>query len=176
MATQSERTAATTAALLDAGARLFAARGFHGASLDDVAHEAGVSKGAVYHHYAGKQAFFLALAQDRLNRRVRQAPDAAKVIDEGGDVAAALPFDRDWALLFLEFVVHGARHPPFGAALRELVFQARAAMGGGDESPDRRRFVEAFAAASNGVSIEALLDGEERRAALLLGHLAERLR
>ena len=56
---------ATRTALLDEAAALFAERGFAGTSLEDIASAAQVTRGAVYHHFAGKRALFEALI-DRL--------------------------------------------------------------------------------------------------------------
>ena len=48
--------------ILAAALRCFAAKGLHAATMDDVARAAGLSKGAVYHHFRGKREIFLALA------------------------------------------------------------------------------------------------------------------
>ncbi len=58
MARQAERSEATTRAIEAAARKLFAARGFAGTSIDEIAARAGVAKGAVYHHYASKEALF----------------------------------------------------------------------------------------------------------------------
>ncbi len=47
--------------LLAAAAEVFAERGFHGASLDEVAAVAGFTKGAVYSNFKNKEDLFLAL-------------------------------------------------------------------------------------------------------------------
>jgi AcrR family transcriptional regulator len=60
------------AALIDAAATVFARRGFQEASVDEVAEEAGFSKGAVYWHFEGKDDLFLALHEDRVERRQRE--------------------------------------------------------------------------------------------------------
>jgi hypothetical protein len=52
--TQAERRAATRAELLAAAEELFAERGFSEASLGEIAGLAGVSKGALYHHFLSK--------------------------------------------------------------------------------------------------------------------------
>ncbi|MGA9313286.1 MAG: TetR/AcrR family transcriptional regulator [Solirubrobacteraceae bacterium] len=49
---------ATRQALLDAACALFGEHGYTATSIDDVAHAANVTKGAFYHHYAGKQELF----------------------------------------------------------------------------------------------------------------------
>jgi AcrR family transcriptional regulator len=52
---------ATRAALLEEATALFATRGYAGTSLEDVASASQVTRGAVYHHFAGKQALFEAV-------------------------------------------------------------------------------------------------------------------
>jgi AcrR family transcriptional regulator len=58
-----QRSEETRARILDAAVRRFAIAGYNAASVDDICAEAGVSKGAFYHHYPTKQAIFLALMQ-----------------------------------------------------------------------------------------------------------------
>jgi AcrR family transcriptional regulator len=57
------RSEETRARILDAAVRRFAIAGYNAASVDDICADAGVSKGAFYHHYPTKQAIFLALMQ-----------------------------------------------------------------------------------------------------------------
>lgn len=52
------------ALILTAARRLFAANGFEATSMDDIAEAAGVAKGAVYHHFASKEAVFLRVLED----------------------------------------------------------------------------------------------------------------
>jgi AcrR family transcriptional regulator len=56
--TQAERTESTVTALVDAARELFAQDGYAATSLDAVAAKARVTKGAVYHHFQGKQQLF----------------------------------------------------------------------------------------------------------------------
>jgi AcrR family transcriptional regulator len=59
--TQQQRSAATRQDLIRSCLRLFAKQGFHATSIDAVAAEVGLTKGAVYWHFAGKDALFDAL-------------------------------------------------------------------------------------------------------------------
>jgi AcrR family transcriptional regulator len=74
--TQQERTEATTVALVEAARDLFAEDGFAATSLDAVVAKAGVTKGALYHHFAGKRELFAAVfaaEQEKLNEVVAAA-------------------------------------------------------------------------------------------------------
>jgi AcrR family transcriptional regulator len=74
--TQQERRETTTTALVAAGRELFAADGFAATSLDAVVAKAGVTKGALYHHFAGKRELFAAVfaaEQERLIEAVAAA-------------------------------------------------------------------------------------------------------
>jgi AcrR family transcriptional regulator len=59
---RSARAEATREGLLAAARRLFGERGFAATSLDDVVAAAGVTKGALYHHFADKEALFREVA------------------------------------------------------------------------------------------------------------------
>jgi AcrR family transcriptional regulator len=58
-----QRSEETRARILDAAIRRFAIAGYDAASVEEICTEAGVSKGAFYHHFPTKQAIFLALMQ-----------------------------------------------------------------------------------------------------------------
>ena len=59
--TQSERTEATRGALIAAGRKLFGARGYAGVGTEEVVAEAGVTRGALYHHFRDKRDLFRAV-------------------------------------------------------------------------------------------------------------------
>ena len=58
---QEERRAATRAALLAAGRELFATRGFTAVPAEEVVRTAGVTRGAMYHHFGDKTELFAAV-------------------------------------------------------------------------------------------------------------------
>src|SRR5260221_3896926 len=87
MATQAERRATTKEAILKAGRLLFGERGFAATTIDDIAEQARVAKGAVYHHFATKEAVF-AEVFDQVSRALVQEIDRAVRTEK--DVLAAM--------------------------------------------------------------------------------------
>ena len=69
---RSARKAQTRSSLLSAAARVYARRGFGGATLDEVAAEAGFTKGAVYSHFGSKENLLLALMEEHLASQVAE--------------------------------------------------------------------------------------------------------
>lgn len=63
---QQQRREETRRRLMDAGLVLFARKGYDGATLDEVAHAAGYSKGAVYVHFPSKEDLFLSILEERV--------------------------------------------------------------------------------------------------------------
>jgi len=58
-----ERGQATRAHIIDVATGLFAAHGYDGTSIDAVLSESGVSRGSLYHHFAGKDVLFMAVLE-----------------------------------------------------------------------------------------------------------------
>jgi AcrR family transcriptional regulator len=122
-----DRAAANRAALLAAARKVFLASGYHGASVDAVAGEAGFTIGAVYSQFGGKAELFLALLEQRIEERVGQVRSVVGGSGPAADLAAVarqwagvLRTDLDWTLLVIEFRVHAARDPVLSARFAEL--------------------------------------------------------
>lgn len=108
---------ATRERILDAALGVFAGKGYHRASVDDIVRASNTSKGAVYHHFATKEAVFLALVDDfamRLATRVAStiAERSGALAKVEGALAAALSTfadnERLARLILLEAVSLGA--------------------------------------------------------------------
>jgi AcrR family transcriptional regulator len=84
--------AATRRALLAAGLELFGTQGFADTSLDEIVAKAEVTKGALYHHFGGKESLFAAvyeLVQQQVSDRVVEEflrPDAWEALIVGCDL------------------------------------------------------------------------------------------
>ena len=70
--TRKERQAQTRRELIAAAARVFARRGYHKATIEEIAAEAGMTSGAVYSNFEGKEELFLAIADDQVASRVAE--------------------------------------------------------------------------------------------------------
>jgi AcrR family transcriptional regulator len=83
---RAEQVAQTRAALVAAGRRLFGANGFRATSVDDLAREARVTTGALYHHFPTKAALFEAVFvqahTDLMTTSTQAAQGASDGIDE----------------------------------------------------------------------------------------------
>lgn len=75
--TQEERSRTTRAALMAAARRLFAEQGFAGTGREEIVREAGVTRGAMYHHFASKEALFRAVYEEIENEVVTAVAAAA---------------------------------------------------------------------------------------------------
>ena len=122
-----ERAAANRAALLAAARKVFLRAGYHGATVDAVAGEAGFTIGAVYSQFGGKAELFLTLLEQRIEERIRQIQSLRDGSGPATELAAVarqwagiLRTDLDWTLLVVEFRVHAARHPALAARFAEL--------------------------------------------------------
>ena len=88
--TQAERSATTRAALLAAARELFAERGFIATGREQIAERAGVTRGALYHHFGSKEQLFRAVVEqleEEIGEQVMLAaagsPDAAEQLRLG---------------------------------------------------------------------------------------------
>ena len=131
--TRAEKSAQTRAQLMASARQLFLRRGFHAASLELVADEAGFTIGAVYSRFGSKADLFLAILDEHIDRIVAEVAQVAAVDQPLGAHAellagrrmALLERERDWFPLVLEFWSHAARderlRPEFAARHERLV-------------------------------------------------------
>ena len=164
--------------LLEAAAQVLSERGYHGATLDEVAAKAGFTKGAVYSNFKNKEDLFLALLdsmREKEMERLHQTIEASEVPPEArlGDFVAfmrepPMPSTWSWIALYLEFCLYAFRNDAARDRLIELqessidsvaeILETERARSGieTDESPRQlARIVEAF---TRGLSIMRELD------------------
>ena len=132
--TRKEKQAHTRECLMHSAARVFARRGLQQASIDEVAEEAGFTKGAFYANFKSKEELFLAMLDERFAQRIEdierviasEGSTAEKARRAGDLFAETLRADREWERLFFEFSAYAARDEDFR---QELVTRYRAMRG-----------------------------------------------
>jgi AcrR family transcriptional regulator len=185
--TRAERTERNREHVLTAAREVFLARGYHGATVEQIADAAGFSTGVVYSQFGGKADLFLALLEARIEQRIRDNAAVVASIDgrEGlvrllehtAEVTFAEP---EWGLLVLEFRVHAARDPELNASYARA--HARTVSGLADVlarsdatgglAPEE--LAEVIAAISSGTQLE-LAAGRDAFTGPLLHKVIERL-
>jgi AcrR family transcriptional regulator len=119
-----QRTVATRRKLLRAGLRVFARDGFEAARIEDIASEAGHSRGAFYANFKSKEDLFFALLEQEANRRLivlrdslAGCPSRTERIRTLRDFYLKRAGDRQWVMLMLEFRLYAVRHGSMRAKL-----------------------------------------------------------
>jgi AcrR family transcriptional regulator len=133
---RAEQTEENGRRLLDAARKVFTTRGYHATTLDQIAHSAGLTKGAVYTRFDSKADLMLALLAERIESRVAEVRALAEpnsVADAADDVFRqwlSRSRDADWTLLVLELRIAAARDRQLNAryaALHQRVIDSVAA-------------------------------------------------
>jgi AcrR family transcriptional regulator len=124
--------------MLEVAGRVFAQRGFHAASMEEIAGGAGVSKPMIYNYFGSKEGLYFAyieLAGQRMLARMRDAVQAVGERPEERLWASALAFfghvddNRDeWSVLFGELAARGAPFSREVSAIRSRVSDGTAAL------------------------------------------------
>lgn len=115
--TREQSKANTRERLLSAARGVFARSGYHGASVEEIASEAGFSTGALYSNFDGKEDLFLALMEREIDEHAREIAHAvggrASVAERatGGSQRWMTMIEREpeLLLLFMEFWAYGVR-------------------------------------------------------------------
>jgi AcrR family transcriptional regulator len=133
--TRRQKQAETRSSLLRSAAKLFCRHGLEGASVDDVAQDAGFTKGAFYSNFKSKEELFLVMMDekfgaeleriDRLLAGTGEAREEAHAAAE--DFVRYVYSDPEWPRLYFEFVAYAARNDEFRQELatRHRALRAR---------------------------------------------------
>jgi len=121
--------------LLDAALEVFSRRGFYAASVDEIAAEAGYSKGAIYSNFFNKEELFLALIDRRFAKEAQGYPGIINVMtdgfqmDEGSDFRSETMKDSTWNILMIEFFLYAIREENNRNELAARIKHLRGLMG-----------------------------------------------
>ncbi len=103
--------------LLSAALRVFARDGFEASRIEDIAAEAGHSRGAFYANFDTKEDLFLALLEHQASKRIAELQAAIAGIENRKQRLSKMrefyvgrAIDRQWAMLTFEFKLYALRH------------------------------------------------------------------
>lgn len=125
--TRKEQQARTRAALLRSAGKVLAAKGLAGASIAEIAEDAGFTKGAFYANFASKDELLLAVLDETFDRAIGDIEGAVEghadiegqAREAGGAWLTQLGQEPAGGRLFLELMVHATRDETFRAAWLE---------------------------------------------------------
>jgi AcrR family transcriptional regulator len=128
--------------LLDAALQVFATRGYREAGVDEIAAEAGYSKGALYWHFSGKDELLRALLDERIDAPMRERvallasapPDQDMSVEAARAFARQLSEGRGALLLEREYWSLAIRDPALRARYLERQTELRDALAGAMQS------------------------------------------
>jgi AcrR family transcriptional regulator len=170
-----EKQEQTRTCLMESAARVFTRRGLQQASIDEVAGDAGFTKGAFYANFKSKEELFLAMLDERFAQKLEAIDriwgaegDLQSKAEQAGTDFADYLSDEEWSRLFFEFAAYAARNEDFRQelvtryrALRERVAEVyarkKAEMGIEPAVPPEQVAAMIFAMA-NGLALEKLLE------------------
>ena len=176
--TRKEKQAETRRCLMHSAAELFARHGLQQASIDELAENAGYTKGAFYANFKNKEELFLAMLDERFAQKIEEierviageGTEAEKALQAGDNFTEMLRSDPEWQRLFLEFSAYAARDEEFRQELvtryrwlRERVaaaLEARAEEVGLHSSVPPDRVAMMACAIVNGFALDKLIEGD----------------
>ena len=176
---RAERKEMTRELLLDAAIDVFAEKGYHGASLDDVAEAAGFTKGAVYSNFTRKSDLFRALLERETGRfgaaltHTVEAVPLELLPDVAADLLAAPESDRETQTLMIEFWLAAVRDASLCDPLLRstddvaAAFEAKLAEAGVDPGLTGRELAVVFEALIMGLLMNRTLDPDGEQPAVL---------
>ncbi|WP_320669695.1 TetR/AcrR family transcriptional regulator [Patulibacter defluvii] len=134
--TREERRIETRERLIEAAGEVFASRGYHAASVDQVAERAGFTTGAVYSAFGSKEELFLAVAEDHLRRNVAELEAAAaggatvdaRVREGAEHWMEIVERSPEMVLLHTEFWAYAVRDPAVRPQVAAQFAEVRAAI------------------------------------------------
>jgi AcrR family transcriptional regulator len=164
--------------LIAAGVRVFAARGISAASIEDIAEEAGFTRGAFYSNFADKDALIDEIYRDHGERTVSSMDALIAQISDPGELQSAAtdmvphrlaPLDAE-PLLYTELLLYNLRDPSKRVLLAEQFSRTRAAIIRVVETVAERQgrpmprpseeIADLLTALDTGVSLHALIQPE----------------
>jgi AcrR family transcriptional regulator len=170
--TRVQSRANTRERLLSAARSAFARSGFHGASVEEIASEAGFSTGALYSNFDGKEDLFLGLMEREIDEHAREIAEAVRARASVAERAqggarqwmSTIEREPELLLLFMEFWAYGVRDPAVRPKVAARFAQMREVLTRLIADAVREFDLElAIPAEQLAIAIDALADGIARQ-------------
>ncbi|WKL14478.1 TetR/AcrR family transcriptional regulator [Comamonas testosteroni] len=184
--TRDESRAQTREHLIDAARHLFVTNGYGGASIRDIANNAGYSQGAFYSNFSSKEDVLLELLRRHMDAEAMQLTtlmgDNAQLPEQMlarlEAWASTLNHDADWCMLSIELQLHARRSPSFATEYQKVWDRHQAEIGGvinllfeklGRSTPaEPHELAAAFMALSHGLALQKTADRQELTGRLIM--------
>ena len=119
--TRRQKQAETRSSLLRSAAKLFCRHGLEGASVEEVAQDAGYTKGAFYSNFKSKEELFLVMLDEKFAAEIERVDRILAGTGHPGEearnaalaTASQMRSDPEWTRLYFEFVAYAARNEEF---------------------------------------------------------------
>ena len=173
-----ERRERTRVDLLAAARRAFLREGFHAASLDAIAEDAGYTKGAFYSNFASKDDALVAVFEEHFRDRADAYERLIFTTDSVEDAYRAVARfwhdanerEPEWSRLVIEFMAHASRHEHLREQVKEVrqrgldriveLVEQLAERHGVEYTVPITELVRGSGALNRGLAVEQLLDPE----------------
>jgi AcrR family transcriptional regulator len=170
-----DRSELTRARLIRSAEKIFARDGFDAAKLEEIAAEAGYTRGAFYANFSSKEDLFFALLEGEISSRIETIESIMKDLADPEsklrvfrDFFLTLSQDRRWILISLEFKLFAVRHPGVRARLAAMnrrlaeprirILQQVLEGSGRKPSEAATAVAMSLSAATNALALEHMLD------------------
>jgi AcrR family transcriptional regulator len=170
-----DRSELTRARLIRSAEKIFARDGFDAAKLEEIAAEAGYTRGAFYANFSSKEDLFFALLEGEISSRIETIESIMKDLADPEsklrvfrDFFLTLSQDRRWILISLEFKLFAVRHPEVRARLAAMnrrlaeprirILQQVLQGSGRNPSEAATAVAMSLSAATNALALEHMLD------------------
>lgn len=161
--------------LLQAAKRCFVARGFHGARMAQIAKEAQMSPGHIYHYFESKEQIIAGLVQTHIEEKLKDLERLEEAGDKVVDVMVenlekSVDCDDDpfWSTLMLEITAEATRNAEIADILRQADADMKAcvikSLGGHVDQTDLDSRLEVLIAFFQGIGLRNILNPSLNRA------------
>jgi AcrR family transcriptional regulator len=180
--------------ILEGALDCFASKGYQGTTIDDIAQELGISKGAIYTYFTSKEDIYIQLMEKRMNQMVKSfhksfahLPSASAKLKYAFQRFIEQPLEdlRRLVRFHLEFTIHSSRNEEMQALMdrnfqkaidliAEIIAEGKQ-VGEFRKEVDEQTVTSLFWATRDGIALQYLSSGEKEQFTGLIKGMEEML-